>query len=69
MAWTRLLLDVAAGHKPVTRRRCWPGENDRPDARPGGGHERRCWPDASDLPRGEITPREAIKKIARGRWI
>ncbi len=76
MAWTggkaadlRALLSVATGRKPATGRGCWPGEDDRPDARPGGVKERRCWPDASDLPRGDISPADAIRKIARGGWI
>lgn len=68
MAWTRFLLDVATGRMPATGRGCWPSEDDRPDARPGGRKERRCWPDASDLPRGDIKPADAVRKIARGHW-
>ncbi len=75
MAWTSgkvpadlgSLLGLAAG-RPTGGRGCWPGEDDRSDARPGDAKDRRgCWPDPSDLPSGDLHPADAIRKIFRGR--
>lgn len=64
------LLGLATGKRAATRRRCWPGEGDRSDTRPGDAkNRRRCWPEASDLPSGNVPPAEAIDKIMRGRWL
>ncbi len=64
------LLGMITGRKPATGRRCWPGPRELPDVRRGQAKVRRgCWPDPRDLPRDDISPEEAIKKIARGRQI
>lgn len=64
------LLGLATGERATASRRCWPGEGDRSDARPGDAKKRRgCWPDPSDLPSGDVRPAEAIGDIIRGRWL